>query len=874
MAMQTLESILSGEMEDEIKVKKIQTLIAEIRGDVTADSDGDGLNDDKDPFPYIASSPRVSWEVDSIALSWNVTRKKTETKESSKRTATTNANKTEKSFHWSTKAGGALQSEARTKAELNSNPLKAFGLFDNSIKGNVSQGASLEGQVGWSSNNKKIASNCYDALYSYNLKKEVTIDKLHLSCSVVIYNQSDEDYSFKLISIPVMIGNNHVVNATPEDGHPLGSVMTIPKGRTAGTRLLYKANLNTTNALTVVEYMKLHGAPKIKIEASGAKISSIRTGSDAISYFNTMDQKTLPVTVSAYGRSTTFRLAKNIKGKKLTLKDTMLALNLWTKSKSGKALFTFSENGEVFMGGQSLNNSSAWVVETPKKSALIDGRHLPNPLIISDYVNFTYVDRKALQSQISNLNVTKFGVTNLSSIDQVTRIASMLKKWPESRVLEGLTRIDDPTKEDDWKGFVDTLSTLDQQKVYTASLILGQLYLKGVFVEKDVNKAYSLFSKIDSEGFVGGQDFLSLCYMKGLGVAQNKQKTFDYAKSSSEQGNKHGQFLLGFCYLNGIGVDEDNTTALNWFKKSAAREDSDAQYWLGICYAYGIGEAKDLTAAINWLRKSADQGHSAAQYSLGWSYLEGLGAEQDFAAALAWFRKSADQENADGQYGLGRCYDEGLGVAQDRIAATEYFKKSATQGHGDAQYSLGLSYLNGIGVDEDIKTGIKWLEKSADQGNSNGQYLLGYCYREGVGVDKNIKIAVNLFTKSAEQGNSDGQCALGKCFRNGQGVAKNFNWAREYFSLSAEQGNSQGQYEFGRCYLYGHGVTTNYEKAAAWFKRSADLGDIDGNFELAKCYLYGQGVEKSENTAYELFKLSAQAGHKKAQEVLDAINER
>jgi tetratricopeptide (TPR) repeat protein len=89
-------------------------------------------------------------------------------------------------------------------------------------------------------------------------------------------------------------------------------------------------------------------------------------------------------------------------------------------------------------------------------------------------------------------------------------------------------------------------------------------------------------------------------YVDGLGVGINDDKAIEFFKKSAEGGNAAGQNNLGMMYE----FQKNYEKAVEWYRKSAYKGYALAQYNLGLMYEYGYGVKKNKSEAYRWYRKS------------------------------------------------------------------------------------------------------------------------------------------------------------------------------------------------------------------------------------------------------------------------------
>lgn len=102
---------------------------------------------------------------------------------------------------------------------------------------------------------------------------------------------------------------------------------------------------------------------------------------------------------------------------------------------------------------------------------------------------------------------------------------------------------------------------------------MGQIYLRGLGVEKDREKAMGYLEKAMDQGFMKSFRYAGIYY------AESGQ--FSTAAAFYEMGAQRGditsQFLLGQCYEDGVGVEQNIEKAIHWYRISARRGDEIAR---------------------------------------------------------------------------------------------------------------------------------------------------------------------------------------------------------------------------------------------------------------------------------------------------------
>jgi TPR repeat protein len=246
------------------------------------------------------------------------------------------------------------------------------------------------------------------------------------------------------------------------------------------------------------------------------------------------------------------------------------------------------------------------------------------------------VEIKGLQMIKSQLNSLKFS----EDLGEIKKSIQKLDKMINSEKLDFEKRKIELERE-----FTKKVTNLEISKKK-----LNESFKKLVEFEKDVESETTLlgFLKLKetliSDPFA--QKSLSECYQYGLGIEKDIKKAFDLYTLSAEQGNASAQNRLAFLYNESHDfIVSDISKTIELFILSSNQGYSWAQYNLGVCYLDGVGIQKDLKKAIELFKLSVDQGNDEAQYQLGMLYNDGVDLKKNIKKAMKLFKFSADQGN-------------------------------------------------------------------------------------------------------------------------------------------------------------------------------------------------------------------------------------
>ncbi|MCQ2911628.1 MAG: tetratricopeptide repeat protein [Clostridia bacterium] len=229
---------------------------------------------------------------------------------------------------------------------------------------------------------------------------------------------------------------------------------------------------------------------------------------------------------------------------------------------------------------------------------------------------------------------------------------------------------------------------------------LGYLFMNGLGVEKDVDRALEFYNK--------GVAFSQLGCLYNLGIycvnSGDYVKAKEYFEKAIETGLPLGYYGLGYLYaLDVEGVEKDLDKAYELFDKAVESNDLEAMYSAGK-FLNVAGETDELKAkGLDILIQASDAGYSEACFCVGEAYEAGRGAEVDTKKAFEYYLKGAEMNSTTTYYdNVGYCYEEGVGVEQDYAKAVECYELATESNSGMAWYDLGRMYENGLGVEKDL----------------------------------------------------------------------------------------------------------------------------------------------------------------------------
>ncbi len=474
------------------------------------DSDFDGIPDSKDPFPIIASYSVFKWEVNSASLDYDVQQTSHLDSGSSSENSATKSIKG--SFSWAIGADGKIEAGIHGSVGLNANPFKGFGLSTGiNAEGGVS--ASAYGQV---SKAKNIDDNEINAQREFlEIKDSEAIGNLHFTFSVNFRNFSKSPLIVRMASLPIVIGDRHIADAKPENLSSDG-LLELPPNRREGVLVMFRADMNNTKALELVNWLKNGNSPTIDLARSALAVYAKNDSNevDLVSRVNDIESNDSLLTVRTAGVSVSWRIAKTYNHKPVTLRQAMMEINKMLRIEGGASsdFFEFSKDDNLQSVAQIKESDGVWGYLDGDTFATVNAKMLTSP--ISEQLTVTLLDKAGISADLERVNIGR-----LKNVQASTILDSMLSRK-------------------------------------------------------------SLWHLAADKNWPEGQCLLGCCYYYGKGVIEDKVEAVKWYRKAADQGDAIAQSFLGLCYYTGEGVTEDKVEAIKWYRKAADQGDAIAQNFL------------------------------------------------------------------------------------------------------------------------------------------------------------------------------------------------------------------------------------------------------------------------------------------------------
>ncbi len=221
-------------------------------------------------------------------------------------------------------------------------------------------------------------------------------------------------------------------------------------------------------------------------------------------------------------------------------------------------------------------------------------------------------------------------------------------------------------------------------------------------------------------GHVRAQAELGEAYLEGELVKKNIDKAVALLQRAAQAGDSASQKYLGSIFSGNFeGYDADPVQAEKWLLPMAAAGDAFSQRSLADLYMRGVGGAPDYGKAKDWYGKAARKGDPDAKTQLGRLHMREDTGLHDITLAEKWLTDSANEKRYDAQYYLFELLYDRATRQKDlkgKRRAVVWLKSSAWGNFPEAQHRIARLYFEGEVVPRSPKEAYIWVSIAAENG--------------------------------------------------------------------------------------------------------------------------------------------------------------
>lgn len=224
------------------------------------------------------------------------------------------------------------------------------------------------------------------------------------------------------------------------------------------------------------------------------------------------------------------------------------------------------------------------------------------------------------------------------------------------------------------------------------------------------------YRRAAEQGNSEAQDGLGEKYLIGQGVEKNLAEAVIWFRKSARKGNSSAMYHLGTAYYNGDGVQIDDALSYAWFRlakeagdkravEAVARAESELKpqtITIGLekiaeMYEKDGGLPENQAEAARWWSMAAATGDEDAKVGMAFNTLSEGKVEQDLNKARHVCSEAAKQQNHRAEYCMGYIYEHGFGVIPNAKKARNWYGLAAAKGQMEAMRTLALMETTGEG---------------------------------------------------------------------------------------------------------------------------------------------------------------------------------
>lgn len=163
---------------------------------------------------------------------------------------------------------------------------------------------------------------------------------------------------------------------------------------------------------------------------------------------------------------------------------------------------------------------------------------------------------------------------------------------------------------------------------------------------KNYGKALSAFLKAEEAGVPEAMFVLGNMYINGYGVPKDVSNAISYYRRAGELRYTPALFTMALLYMDGTVVPQDIPLAHTYISKAAQEGDTEAMTTLALWYERGYFGRGKFNRALYWYKKAARLGDTNAQTALSMFYAQGMhGLQKDYYESRRW-TKALEQKQA------------------------------------------------------------------------------------------------------------------------------------------------------------------------------------------------------------------------------------
>ncbi|HTJ56896.1 MAG TPA: hypothetical protein VL418_04940 [Devosiaceae bacterium] len=402
-----------------------------------------------------------------------------------------------------------------------------------------------------------------------------------------------------------------------------------------------------------------------------------------------------------------------------------------------------------------------------------------------------------------------------------------------------------------------------------ASVVLGDMTLKGVGTKPDPERALQLYQRAAEAGSIVGMIDLASIYGADPDLHQRAQAV-PWLQKAANAGSVSSMTALARIYADGTLVGPDRLKAVALYRQAIDKGESNALDGLATLYVQlGGDQAQSLAQQVYQRAILAGNPDASLRFAL---FLVRNGRGQQ---ALAELQKPELKGRVEVALTLARLYFTGEAGTVD-AAKARHWLDVAINGVGEdpeQRVAVATAMLDAPGPDLPIRA-VAMLKEMAKSGVSEAERLLGAAYLSGKGVAANPTEGLDHYAKAITLGNAAARVELADILATGNGTKADPDRAAALYheALGNAPDDARANLGLGRLYSVGRPGRPDPSSALLYYRRAAQSGDPAGEVALGKAYLNGSGVAEDAGVAAQWLRSAAEQGSQEAEMLLAGIH--
>lgn len=216
------------------------------------------------------------------------------------------------------------------------------------------------------------------------------------------------------------------------------------------------------------------------------------------------------------------------------------------------------------------------------------------------------------------------------------------------------------------------LVTLAENGDVESQATLGQLYLSGEYVDKNIEKAKYWLDKASLKGDINAKINLSYLYANYLG---DMDKGIELLKPLANKGDVDAMFNLAFLYEKTNRIKE----AIYWYKSLFEKGDADSKFNLALLMSKqkNVNPIEVVSLLEDSLKKKSSDD---AKFLLSLFYLD-YEEVRNIEKGMELLTQVAEKGVALAEHKLGTIYEEGIVVPKNLQESKKWLSRARLHGY-------------------------------------------------------------------------------------------------------------------------------------------------------------------------------------------------